>query len=83
MVARANTGTADRGGHELMTEKRAIELDPDEIRNEGMRLLDAIAAEFKSDPQSVQCFDLRIVQRTIEVADEYRARASRLARFGL
>ncbi len=31
-------------------------------------LLDLIAAEFDSDPMSVQCFDLRIVERVKEIA---------------
>jgi hypothetical protein len=32
-------------------------------------LIDLIAAEFKSDPMSVQCFDLRIVERVKRCAD--------------
>lgn len=31
-------------------------------------ILDLVAAEFKSDPMSTQCFDLRIVKRAIELA---------------
>ena len=31
-------------------------------------VLDLIAQEFKSDPTSVQCFDLRLMKRTIELA---------------
>lgn len=30
-------------------------------------VLDLIAMEFKSDPTSVQCFDLRLVKRAIEL----------------
>lgn len=30
---------------------------------EAIQLLDLINAEFQSDPQSVQCFDLRVVER--------------------
>ena len=43
-------------------------LDPFGIDNdhEAFRLLDLINAEFQSDPTSVQCFDLRIVQRVKE-----------------
>lgn len=39
--------------------------DPFGIENdhEAFRLLDLINAEFQSDPMSVQCFDLRIVER--------------------
>jgi hypothetical protein len=36
-----------------------------------MELLALIAVEFKSDPASVQCFDLRLVQEVIQIADEY------------
>jgi hypothetical protein len=38
------------------------------LKREACQLLGVIAAEFKSDPMSVQCFDLRIVQRAIEVS---------------
>jgi len=41
-------------------EKRAIEL------------LDIIVAEFESDPMSVQCFDLRIVEEAKQVNREIR-----------
>ena len=34
------------------------------LRSEAIELLGLIAAEFRSDPTSVQCFDSRIVQRT-------------------
>jgi len=37
---------------------------------EALRLLDLINAEFQSDPQSVQCFDLRIVQRVKECVEQ-------------
>lgn len=38
--------------------------DPDyEDQREALVLLDLIVAEFVSDPMSVQCFDLRIVER--------------------
>lgn len=33
---------------------------------EAFKLLDLIDAEFRTDPTSVQCFDLRIVQRVRE-----------------
>ena len=36
---------------------------------EALELIGLIAAEFKSDPQSVQCFDKRIVERVIALAD--------------
>lgn len=34
------------------------------------KVLDLIAAEFKSDPTSTQCFDSRLVRRAIELADQ-------------
>lgn len=34
---------------------------------EAMKVLDLIVAEFESDPMSVQCFDLRTVERAKKV----------------
>ncbi len=45
--------------------EREMEIDFDNER-EAFELLDLINAEFQSDPMSVQCFDLRIVQRVKE-----------------
>jgi len=42
--------------------ERAIE-DDITNRKEAMELLDLIDAEFRTDPTSTQCFDLRIVER--------------------
>ena len=39
------------------------------LQNEAVELLGVVVAEWKSDPQSVQCFDLRIVQRAKEVVE--------------
>jgi len=36
-------------------------------------ILNLIVAEFQSDPMSVQCFDLRIVRRAIELNAEHQA----------
>lgn len=44
--------------------------------HEALRLLNLVNAEFKSDPSSVQCFDLRIVKR-IEECIETRKRLER------
>ncbi len=54
--------------HPELTEEtqRAIEVGF-ALKREACELLKVIAMEFKSDPMSVQCFDLRIVQRAIEV----------------
>lgn len=40
---------------------------------EAEALIDLIAAEFASDPISVQCFDLRVVERTKACAAALRA----------
>lgn len=34
------------------------------LKREAVALIELIAAEFASDPMSVQCFDSRIVERT-------------------
>ncbi len=47
-----------------------------ELEAEAFRLLDLINAEFSSDPRSVQCFDLRIVERVRRCVDQ-RRRAER------
>lgn len=52
-------------------EQRAIEANWDNVR-EAFRLLGLINAEFQSDPMSVQCFDLRVVQRVKECCDKRR-----------
>lgn len=39
------------------------------LRREAVELLGVIAAEFQTDPLSVQCFDARTVERAIEVSD--------------
>lgn len=47
-----------------LTPKAASEMATNfENMQEAFRLLDLIDAEFRSDPMSTQCFDLRIVQR--------------------
>jgi len=48
-----------------------VEITKDQA-NELYTVLDIIAAEFKSDPMSVQCFDLRIVDRAKKVIEEIR-----------
>ena len=41
------------------------------LKCDGMRLLGLVVAEWKSDPMSVQCFDLRIVEEAKRVVAEY------------
>lgn len=57
-----------------MTEKaqREIEESFDNTR-EAHTLLDLIVAEFESDPMSVQCFDLRVVERAKACVKKRRA----------
>lgn len=38
-----------------------------DLRREAMQILANVVAEWYSDPMSVQCFDLRMVQRAKEV----------------
>lgn len=46
--------------------------------DEAHEILDLIVAEFNSDPMSVQCFDLRIVERAkLCVAQRKRLQAKR------
>ena len=42
------------------------------LRKEAIDLLGLVAAEWESDPMSVQCFDLRIVRRAKEVVDRLK-----------
>ena len=56
--------TGDLGG--------PFEMNPDELEMECRELIDIIAAEFESDPMSVQCFDLRIVERAKKAARCHR-----------
>ena len=49
------------------------ELGPTEA--EMFALLDLISAEWQSDPQSVQCFDLRLVAKVKAVVKKHRKAA--------
>ncbi len=57
-----------------LTAKAAAELEA-EVDNytEAFALLDLIDAEFRSDPTSTQCFDLRIVQRVRDCVAKRKA----------
>ena len=51
-------------GHPYLTDIAAREIEEGfALNKEAWKLLDLIVAEWNSDPQSVQCFDLRIVER--------------------
>ena len=43
-----------------------------ENQREAFRLLDLINAEFQSDPMSVQCFDLRVVERVRQCVESHK-----------
>lgn len=60
-----------------LTDKAQREIE-ESFRNdaEAHRLLELVNAEFQSDPQSVQCFDLRVVER-VKVCVETRKRLVR------
>ena len=54
-----------------LTHKQQAEIERQwDLRREAVRLVKLVAAEFRSDPMSVQCFDARIVKRVIECAAE-------------
>lgn len=40
------------------------------LRHEAIQILGNVVAEWNSDPMSVQCFDLRMVERAKKVLDE-------------
>ncbi len=57
-----------------LTDKAAAQLEAEfDNYDEAFALLDLIDAEFRSDPMSVQCFDLRIVQRVRECVIKRKA----------
>ncbi len=47
------------------------ETAPRELVEEAFHLLGLVSAEFRSDPMSVQCFDLRIVDRVNKCVETY------------
>jgi hypothetical protein len=59
-------GIEDRQGNNPKLDAAVQDAREEEKQNniqEAFNLLDIIDAEFQSDPMSVQCFDLRIVDR--------------------
>lgn len=53
-----------------MTEKAQRQIEEQfDLKREAVELLGLVVAEWNTDPNSVQCFDLRIVQRAREVVD--------------
>ena len=51
---------------------------PTEIMPEMFSVLNLIVAEFQSDPMSVQCFDLRTVDRAKKVVKAYKDAEARI-----
>ena len=43
------------------------------LQNRALALLDLITVEWRTDPMSVQCFDLRIVGEAIEIVARIKA----------
>ena len=54
----------------VRTTVATVGMNDEEIK-EAFTLLDLVSAEFRSDPTSVQCFDLRIVSRVNELAKKW------------
>ena len=56
-----------------LTEKAQKDIEEGfELNREAWRLLDLVVMEWKSDPMSVQCFDLRIVERAKRAVERRR-----------
>jgi hypothetical protein len=57
----------------MLTPKKEREIEELwDLRREAVRLLDQVVAEWKSDPMSVQCFDLRLVERAKYVTERVK-----------
>lgn len=57
----------------MVTPKKEREIEELwDLRREAVRLLDQVVAEWKSDPMSVQCFDLRLVERARYVTERVK-----------
>lgn len=68
----SHSDCAGAGGYVMPELSRRAEREMEEVwklRRDAVRLLGVITSEFKSDPMSVQCFDLRTVQEAIAVVD--------------
>lgn len=61
----------DKEKHPMGPFVRGVE-DLPEGEREAYEVLDLIVAEFESDPMSVQCFDLRVVERAKKAVEPYR-----------
>lgn len=58
---------------EKLTPKAIKELEKKWVlQNRAIELLDIISSEFKSDPTSTQCFDLRIVKECIDISEKLK-----------
>ncbi len=64
----------EKSSYCLHRECRVRQLAVMKDQREALRLLDLIVAEFKSDPMSVQCFDLNaIVRPATELVDKWNS----------
>jgi hypothetical protein len=73
----------NRISRRIIGDHKPFEMDPDQLAEECRELINIIAAEFESDPMSVQCFDLRIVERAKRAARIHRRYKDGLSEFGL
>lgn len=65
----------------ITTEDVSFDPPPTHREVEMARLLDLIDAEWRSDPSSVACFDLRIVEDVRKVVAEHKRAQAREARY--
>lgn len=56
------------GGYDRLVTTQGM---PHHEIHRAFEVLDLISAEFRSDPMSVQCFDLRLVKKTNELVDTW------------
>lgn len=62
MIRKAHNGL---GMDAMQAQDRRIELE-----DQALEIFKLVISEWKSDPMSVQCFDLRVVQKAIAIHDE-------------
>lgn len=65
----------------ITSEDITFDPPPSQRENEMARLLDLINAEWTSDPTSVACFDLRIVEGVRKVLGEHKRATARERRY--
>jgi len=62
------------GREVFLTEEAIAEMEDGwRLRKDAVRLLDLVVAEWETDPQSVACFDLRIIEEANQVIRKLKA----------